>query len=146
MCMCMSGVCEVCVCACLGCEVYVCACLVCEVCMCMSGVYEVCVCAYISISLASGSSSMATVCGGSLALFDAGVPLKSAVAGVACGLVTTDPKDGNIENYQILTDILVGVVWDRVVRVNDSYLLPITRALRMLWGIWTSRWQAQSKE
>ncbi|KAL5463352.1 hypothetical protein EMCRGX_G032244 [Ephydatia muelleri] len=54
----------------------------------------------------NGSSSMATVCGGSLALFDAGVPLKRAVAGVACGLVTTDPKDGNIDNYQILTDIL----------------------------------------
>src|SRR6185369_283243 len=35
----------------------------------------------------NGSSSMASVCGGSLALFDAGVPLKKAVAGIAMGLV-----------------------------------------------------------
>src|ERR1700720_48262 len=47
----------------------------------------------------NGSSSMATVCGASLALMDAGVPLKSPVAGVAMGLV----KEG--ENYAILTDI-----------------------------------------
>ena len=48
----------------------------------------------------NGSSSMASVCGGSLALFDAGVPLRSAVAGVAMGLI----KEG--ERYAILTDIL----------------------------------------
>jgi polyribonucleotide nucleotidyltransferase len=48
----------------------------------------------------NGSSSMASVCGGSLALFDAGVPLRSAVAGVAMGLI----KEG--EKYAILTDIL----------------------------------------
>jgi len=48
----------------------------------------------------NGSSSMASVCGGSLALFDAGVPLRSAVAGVAMGLI----KEGN--KYAILTDIL----------------------------------------
>jgi polyribonucleotide nucleotidyltransferase len=47
----------------------------------------------------NGSSSMATVCGASLALMDAGVPLKSPVAGVAMGLV----KEG--EQYVILTDI-----------------------------------------
>ena len=47
----------------------------------------------------NGSSSMATVCGASLALMDAGVPLKSPVAGVAMGLV----KEG--EEYAILTDI-----------------------------------------
>ena len=47
----------------------------------------------------NGSSSMATVCGGSLALMDAGVPLKSLVAGVAMGLV----KEG--EKVGILTDI-----------------------------------------
>jgi polyribonucleotide nucleotidyltransferase len=47
----------------------------------------------------NGSSSMATVCGASLALMDAGVPLKSPVAGVAMGLV----KEG--EQYAILTDI-----------------------------------------
>ena len=48
----------------------------------------------------NGSSSMASVCGGSLALFDAGVPIHAAVAGVAMGLV----KEGS--KYAILTDIL----------------------------------------
>ncbi len=48
----------------------------------------------------NGSSSMASVCGGSLALFDAGVPLRSGVAGVAMGLI----KEGS--KYAILTDIL----------------------------------------
>jgi polyribonucleotide nucleotidyltransferase len=48
----------------------------------------------------NGSSSMASVCGGSLALFDAGVPIRAAVAGVAMGLI----KEG--EKYAILTDIL----------------------------------------
>ncbi|XWV18771.1 MAG: polyribonucleotide nucleotidyltransferase [Gemmatimonas sp.] len=48
----------------------------------------------------NGSSSMASVCGGSLALFDAGVPIKAAVAGVAMGLI----KEG--KKYAILTDIL----------------------------------------
>ncbi len=48
----------------------------------------------------NGSSSMASVCGGSLALFDAGVPIRSAVAGVAMGLI----KEG--KKYAILTDIL----------------------------------------
>jgi polyribonucleotide nucleotidyltransferase len=47
----------------------------------------------------NGSSSMATVCGASLSLMDAGVPLSSSVAGVAMGLV----KEG--ESYAILTDI-----------------------------------------
>jgi polyribonucleotide nucleotidyltransferase len=48
----------------------------------------------------NGSSSMATVCGGSLSLFDAGVPIRSPVAGVAMGLI----KEG--KRYAILTDIL----------------------------------------
>jgi polyribonucleotide nucleotidyltransferase len=48
----------------------------------------------------NGSSSMATVCGGSLALMDAGVPLKAPCAGVAMGLI----KDG--DKVAILTDIL----------------------------------------
>jgi len=48
----------------------------------------------------NGSSSMATVCAGSLALMDAGAPVKAAVAGVAMGLV----KEG--ERYTVLTDIL----------------------------------------
>ncbi len=49
----------------------------------------------------NGSSSMASVCGGSLAMMDAGVPLKRAVAGVAMGLVM-DEKTGK---YAVLTDI-----------------------------------------
>ncbi len=48
----------------------------------------------------NGSSSMATVCGGSLALMDAGVPIRKPVAGVAMGLV----KEG--ERFAVLTDIL----------------------------------------
>ncbi|HWJ16751.1 MAG TPA: polyribonucleotide nucleotidyltransferase [Gemmatimonadaceae bacterium] len=48
----------------------------------------------------NGSSSMASVCGGSLAMFDAGVPIRSAVAGVAMGLIMEGKK------YAILTDIL----------------------------------------
>ncbi|MEC7987230.1 MAG: polyribonucleotide nucleotidyltransferase [Myxococcota bacterium] len=48
----------------------------------------------------NGSSSMATVCGSSLSLFDAGVPLKAAVAGIAMGLI----KEG--ETYAVLSDIL----------------------------------------
>ncbi len=49
----------------------------------------------------NGSSSMATVCAGSLALMDAGVPLKGGVSGIAMGLITD--KEGN---YAILSDIL----------------------------------------
>ena len=48
----------------------------------------------------NGSSSMATVCGGSLALMDAGVPIKTHVAGIAMGLIKED------ERVVILTDIL----------------------------------------
>jgi polyribonucleotide nucleotidyltransferase len=48
----------------------------------------------------NGSSSMATVCGGSLALMDAGVPIKSSCAGIAMGLVVGDKG-----KYSILTDI-----------------------------------------
>ncbi len=48
----------------------------------------------------NGSSSMASICGGSLALFDAGVPMKSSCAGIAMGLI----KEG--DNYAILTDIM----------------------------------------
>ncbi len=48
----------------------------------------------------NGSSSMATVCAGSLAMMDAGVPIKKAVSGIAMGLI----KEG--DNYSILSDIL----------------------------------------
>ncbi|XP_042788249.1 polyribonucleotide nucleotidyltransferase 1, mitochondrial isoform X2 [Panthera leo] len=55
----------------------------------------------------NGSSSMASACGGSLALMDAGVPISSAVAGVAIGLVTkNNPDKDEIEDYRLLTDIL----------------------------------------
>ena len=53
------------------------------------------------ITESNGSSSMASVCGGSLSMLDAGVPLKAPVAGVAMGLILED--DGK---YAILTDIL----------------------------------------
>ena len=52
------------------------------------------------ITESNGSSSMASVCGGSLALMDAGVPLKAHVAGIAMGLI----KDGG--RFAVLTDIL----------------------------------------
>ena len=53
------------------------------------------------ITESNGSSSMASVCGGSLSMMDAGVPLKSPVAGVAIGLILDDNGD-----YAVLTDIL----------------------------------------
>ncbi len=52
----------------------------------------------------NGSSSMATVCSGSMALMDAGVPLKSPVAGIAMGLVTA--VEGEALRYAVLSDIL----------------------------------------
>jgi len=53
------------------------------------------------ITESNGSSSMASVCGGSLALMDAGVPIKKAVAGISIGMIS-DEKGG----YELLTDIL----------------------------------------
>jgi polyribonucleotide nucleotidyltransferase len=50
----------------------------------------------------NGSSSMATVCAGSLALMDAGVPIPKHVSGVAMGLITRTSDN----KYAILTDIL----------------------------------------
>lgn len=52
------------------------------------------------ITESNGSSSMATVCGGSLALMDAGIPIKSPVAGIAMGLIKENDK------YAVLSDIL----------------------------------------
>ena len=52
------------------------------------------------ITESNGSSSMATVCGGSLAMMDAGVPLKRPVAGIAMGLI----KEG--DDFAVLSDIL----------------------------------------
>lgn len=56
----------------------------------------------------NGSSSMATVCGGSLALMDAGVPVSAPAAGVAIGLITKYENDDtkHLQDYRILTDIL----------------------------------------
>ncbi|XP_049456770.1 polyribonucleotide nucleotidyltransferase 1, mitochondrial [Epinephelus fuscoguttatus] len=56
----------------------------------------------------NGSSSMASACGGSLALMDAGVPISSAVAGVAIGLISkaNPEKPADIQDYRLLTDIL----------------------------------------
>src|SRR5262249_62027306 len=52
------------------------------------------------ITESNGSSSMATVCGTSLALMDAGVPLKRPTAGIAMGLIPEDKR------YAVLSDIL----------------------------------------
>ncbi len=54
----------------------------------------------------NGSTSMASVCSGVLALLDAGVPLKKSVAGISCGLVTEFSADGRLERYTMLTDII----------------------------------------
>ncbi|MBX3203138.1 MAG: polyribonucleotide nucleotidyltransferase, partial [Labilithrix sp.] len=54
----------------------------------------------------NGSSSMAAVCGGSLSLMDAGVPIKAPVAGIAMGLITDGPVDQASTRFIILSDIL----------------------------------------
>ena len=78
----------------------------------------------------NGSSSMATVCGGSLSLMDAGVPIKEHVAGIAMGLV----KEG--EQYFILSDIMgdedhlgdmdfkVAGTWEGVTAVQMDIKIP----------------------
>ena len=54
----------------------------------------------------NGSSSMASVCGGSLALMDAGVPLKKPVGGISVGICTASDAKDNITDYRLLTDII----------------------------------------
>ncbi|HCJ12039.1 MAG TPA: polyribonucleotide nucleotidyltransferase [Opitutae bacterium] len=54
----------------------------------------------------NGSSSMASICGGCLALMDAGVPIIAPVAGISTGLVTQFNEKGDLEKYVVLTDIL----------------------------------------
>ncbi len=54
----------------------------------------------------NGSSSMASVCGGCMALMDAGVPVSGMVAGISCGLVTQMDDSGSIGQHLVLTDIL----------------------------------------
>jgi len=53
----------------------------------------------------NGSTSMASVCGGMLALMDAGVPVKDVVAGISVGLVTEYDND-QLKRYELLTDII----------------------------------------
>ena len=52
----------------------------------------------------NGSSSMGSVCGSSLALMDAGIPIKKAVAGIAMGLASEE-ENGEIKKYKIITDL-----------------------------------------
>jgi polyribonucleotide nucleotidyltransferase len=54
----------------------------------------------------NGSTSMASVCGGSLALMDAGVPLKKPVAGISVGICTKSDESNKITDYRLLTDII----------------------------------------
>ena len=54
----------------------------------------------------NGSTSMASVCAGTLALMDAGVPIKTPVAGISVGLVTKHGEDRKIKRYELLTDII----------------------------------------
>ncbi|KAL2453977.1 Polyribonucleotide nucleotidyltransferase 2 [Abeliophyllum distichum] len=59
------------------------------------------------VMASDGSTSMASVCAGSMALLDAGIPLRDHVAGLSVGLVSEiDPSTGEIRDYRILTDIL----------------------------------------
>ena len=67
----------------------------------------------------NGSTSMASVCGSTLALMDAGVPISAPVAGIAMGLVTGE---------------------------NRFAVLATFRALKTPWGTWTSRWPAPPRE
>lgn len=54
----------------------------------------------------NGSTSMASVCGGTLALMDAGVPMIRPVAGISVGICTENDKNYKIANYKLLTDII----------------------------------------
>ena len=54
----------------------------------------------------NGSTSMASVCGGTLALMDAGVPLIRPVAGISCGICTINDDKDKIKEYKLLTDII----------------------------------------
>jgi polyribonucleotide nucleotidyltransferase len=58
------------------------------------------------IMASNGSTSMASICGGCLALMDAGVPIIAPVAGISCGLMTESASDGSIAKWVTITDIL----------------------------------------
>jgi polyribonucleotide nucleotidyltransferase len=54
----------------------------------------------------NGSTSMASVCGGMLALMDAGIPMKGIAAGISVGLITDYGENRQLKRYELLTDIL----------------------------------------
>jgi polyribonucleotide nucleotidyltransferase len=58
------------------------------------------------IMASNGSTSMASICGGCLALMDAGVPIIAPVAGISCGLMTEMDANGAITKWTTITDIL----------------------------------------
>ncbi|MSU04266.1 MAG: polyribonucleotide nucleotidyltransferase [Pedosphaera sp.] len=58
------------------------------------------------ITESNGSSSMASVCGGTLALMDAGVPMIRPVAGISIGICADHSADGSISDYRLLMDII----------------------------------------
>jgi polyribonucleotide nucleotidyltransferase len=58
------------------------------------------------VMASNGSTSMASICGGCLALMDAGVPIIAPVAGISCGLMTDNAADGSIVKWVTVTDIL----------------------------------------
>ncbi|CAI7925030.1 unnamed protein product, partial [Closterium sp. NIES-53] len=73
-----------------------------------------------TITESNGSSSMASVCGGCLAMLDAGVPLRAPVAGVAMGLILHTEQAGGDGTPVILTDILEDALGDMDFKVAGS--------------------------
>lgn len=67
---------------------------------------------------------MASICGGSLALMDAGVPITQPAAGVAIGLIASYDNDDSkhIKDYRILTDILVRSFFNFILRNKKNAL------------------------
>lgn len=58
------------------------------------------------ITSSNGSTSQASICGSSLSLMDAGVPVKKPVAGIAMGLIAKEIKNKKVQDYVLLTDIM----------------------------------------
>ncbi len=58
------------------------------------------------VMASNGSTSMASICGGCLALMDAGVPILAPVAGISVGMISETDSEGTISNYKLITDIL----------------------------------------
>lgn len=58
------------------------------------------------VTESNGSTSMATVCAGTMSLLNAGVPLKRPVAGISVGLVTENNDDGSLKEHKMLLDII----------------------------------------